>query len=105
MDKNKWLKLSRAQQLGNIGSEISRANYWRIHNDPLNQKKALERSLELLDLTLDDCRWKAGLKEIARFREVVSSWFCNEPFFNISLKELENYCTHFYIRKMEMGEK
>ena len=99
MDKSKWLKLSRAQQLGNIGSEIARAYYWETHNDLINREKSLERSLELLDLTLDDPRWKAGLKEIARFREVVAAWFCNQTYFDISPKELENYCIDFVIRQ------
>jgi hypothetical protein len=97
MDKSKWLQLSKAQQLGNIGSEIARAHYWEKHHDFLNREKALERALELLDLTLDDKRWQAGLKEIARFREVVSAWFCNQTVFDISAKELEDYCIHLAV--------
>lgn len=98
MDKSKWLKLSPTQQLGNIGSEIARANYWETHNDPANRERALERSLELLELTLDDQRWKSGLKEIARLREVICAWLYHQTFFDISLKELEDYCISFAIR-------
>jgi len=99
MEKNKWLKLSRTQQLGNIGSEIARARYWQTHNDLVNRERALERSLELLDLTLDDRRWKSGLKEIARLREVICAWYYNLTLFDISPKELEDYCISFVIRK------
>ncbi|MFH1283403.1 MAG: hypothetical protein ABII27_07040 [bacterium] len=97
MDKKRWSKLSKAQQLGNIGSEIARANYWEMHDDDRNREKAFVRSLELLDLTLSDQRWKSGLKEIARFREVVSALFCKHAYFDISTKELENYCIDFVI--------
>lgn len=95
MDKSKWLKLSRTQQIGNIGSEIARARYWESQSDFVNRERALECSLELLDLTLDDKRWKSGLKEIARLREVISAWFCNQTIFDISPKELEDYCISF----------
>ncbi len=97
MDKSRWLKLSRTQQLGNIGSEIARARHWETRNDLVNREKSLERSLELLDLTLDDKRWKFGLKEIARLREIICAWFCNQTFFDISPKELEDYCISFAI--------
>jgi hypothetical protein len=97
MDKGTWLKLTRSQQLGNIGSEIARARHWSVHNDDVNRKKALERALELLDLTLDDRRWGYGIKEIARFREIVSAWFCDETFFDVRPEDLENYCVDFVI--------
>lgn len=97
MNKNKWYSLTKAQQIGNIGSEIARAAYWENHNDPVNRNKALERSLELLDLSLNDRRWGKGIKEIARFREVVSAKYIDQPFFDITLKELEEFCVNFVI--------
>ena len=99
MDKDTWLKLTQSQQLGNIGSEIARARYWNTHNDDINRKRALERALELLDLTLDDHRWGFGLKEIARLREVVGAWFCDQTFFDIPPKNLEDYCVNFVMRQ------
>ena len=97
MEESKWLNLTKAQQIGNIGSEIARAAYWENHNDLINRNKALERSLDLLDLTLNDRRWKVGIKEIARFREVVGAKYCNDDFFDITLKELEEFCVNFVI--------
>ena len=97
MEISKWLNLSKTQQIGNIGSEIARAAYWESKNDKTNRNHSLERSLELLDLTLNDQRWKAGLKEIARFREVVGAKYCNNNFFSITLKELEEFCVNFVI--------
>jgi len=97
MDKNKWHKLSRAQQLGNIASEIARAQHWQKHKDFDSRQEALKRCLELLDLSLDDKRWGYGLKEIARFREVVAAWFSDQDYFRISPQELQDYCLNFVI--------
>ncbi len=104
MDKDKWLKLSKAQQLGNIGSEISRARNCQDNNDFSNRQKALERCLELLDLSLDDKQWGSGLKEIARFREVVAAWFANQDFFDISPQELQDYCLNFVISSIYQAQ-
>ena len=69
----RWHELSLAEQLGNIGSEISRAIKWSARN-PDTSRGALYRALELIDLTLDDPRHRRSaprLREIARTREVV----------------------------------
>ena len=69
----KWRTLSFAEQMGNIGSEVSRAGRWQGKDEKLFQG-AIERALELFDLTLEDPRWHGGrLREIARSREV----FCD----------------------------
>lgn len=89
------MKLSLAQQLGHIGSEISRARHWEMNNDRLNRDRALARSLEILDLTLDDRRWKTRLKELTRLREVIGDWFCEQKKYEISMQAIEDYCIHF----------
>ena len=69
----RWWALSLFDQLGNIGSEISRATGWMSRNSEASQR-ALYRALELIDLTLDDPRNRqspARMREIARAREVV----------------------------------
>lgn len=68
----KWFQLSLAEQLGNIGSEVSRASRWQNKDKKLFWG-AVERALELFDLTLADSRWKGRRREIARAREV----FCD----------------------------
>ena len=52
----KWFNLSLCEQLGNIGSEISRAIKWKHKNHTLYEK-AVFRALELVDITLMDKRW------------------------------------------------
>ena len=59
--------------MANIGSEVSRALKWRSR-EPKIAQGALERALELLDLTLADPRHRQSvprLREIARTREVL----------------------------------
>lgn len=64
--------LSLAEQMGNIGSEVGRALSWREKGNAEYAEKAFVRSLELLDLSLADERWRGPKrKEIARVRE---SW-------------------------------
>ena len=73
MAAGRWWTLSLAEQLGHVGSEISRTLQWTSRN-PEIARGALWRALELLDLTLADPRHRAStarLREIARAREVV----------------------------------
>ena len=70
---DRWFGLSLAEQLGNVGSEVSRALSWRSRNPAIAQG-ALERALELIDLTLEDPRHRSSpprLREICRAREVL----------------------------------
>lgn len=73
----RWFELTLAEQLGNVGSEVSRALRWRDRDSGIAWR-ALVRALELLDLTLADprhLRSVARLREIARAREVLVD-FC-----------------------------
>ena len=67
----RWQELSLAEQMGNIGSEVSRALNRQGKDENLFWG-AVDRALELFDLTLEDPRWRKGgrLREIARAREV-----------------------------------
>jgi len=71
----RWKQLSFLEQMANIGSEVERALNWRAkHNDTYCQQ-AFERSLELIDLTLDSVKGFARLKELTRLREVIADYF------------------------------
>ena len=89
----RWQELSLAEQLGNIGSEISRASKWRDRN-PAIARGAFERALELLDLTLDDPRHRqsmARLREIARCREVVVDFFDGPNLYQTTAASIQKY--------------
>lgn len=89
-----WQKLSLAEQLGNIGSEISRAMRWQ-GKDEKNFESAVDRALELFDLTLDDPRWKGRWQEIARAREVFCDIVFGKKEYHTSLSDLLRYFDQF----------
>lgn len=89
----RWWELSLAEQLGNIGSEISRATKWTGRNEAL-ARGALERALELFDLTLDDPRHRqspARLRELARAREVTVDFFDGSNEYHSTAETLQRY--------------
>ncbi len=92
---NKWQKMSLAQQIGNIGSEISRARHWEEMSDFDSREKALERALELVDLTLAGQRQWSRLKELTRLRELICNLIVKSDIYNLSLTDLENFCLNF----------
>jgi len=94
-DSEKWFKLSLSEQLANIGSEVIRAMKWHQKGEKEHFEKAIERALELFDLTLSDQRWKNRAKEIARMREVICDFFYCGNQYNSNLLSLDNYFFHF----------
>ena len=85
-----------AEQLGNVGSEVGRAINWKKKSNFEQMNKALNRGLELFDLTLSDKRWKySQLKEIARAREVVCDFLAGDNEYHSDEKFLNNYFTQF----------
>jgi hypothetical protein len=89
----RWWTMSIAQQLGNIGSEVSRAATWQARNPDVS-RAALYRALDLFDLTLDDPRHRqspARLREIARARELVVDVFDGPHQYRESPASLQRY--------------
>ncbi|MCM8812217.1 MAG: hypothetical protein NC910_04115 [Candidatus Omnitrophica bacterium] len=71
----RWRKLPLVEQMANIGSEVERALNWRGKNNQDYCARAVDRALELLDLSLETPWGFARLKEIARLREIVVDYF------------------------------
>jgi hypothetical protein len=95
----RWCELSLCEQLGNVGSEVSRALRWRIRN-PEIAHGAIERVLELLDLTLADPRHRSSvsrLREIARAREVLVDFLVGSNEYNSTGESLQRYFDAFAV--------
>lgn len=95
----KWFHMPLAEQLGNIGSEVGRSANTQ-GKDGHRFHQAVERALDLFDLTMEDKRWieQKRLREIARVREV----FCDAAYnrgkeYNTSLADLDKYFLQFAI--------
>ena len=78
--RERWFKLSLAEQLANIGSEVIRAINWREKGKENYSKEATLRAIELIDLTVEDKKNRYRLKEVLRLRELLADflWFDNQ---------------------------
>jgi hypothetical protein len=89
----RWYELTISEQLGNVGSEVSRAIRWTSRNPSLAEG-AFHRALELFDLTLDDPRLRQSaprLREVARAREVVADYFVGSNEYQSTASSLLRY--------------
>jgi len=82
------------QQMGNIGSEITRAFHWKGKNKEIAQKTA-DKTLELFDLTVDDSRRKGELGEILKMRSLFCDCFFELGNFAVSEQNLKDYFVPF----------
>ena len=71
----RWLSLTFMEQMANVGGEVERALNWSEKGNHDYSRRAFERALELLDLTLGDSRNLSRAKELARGREALVDFF------------------------------
>lgn len=90
----RWNELSLAEQMGNIGSEVGRILRWRNKDEKFYQN-SFARTLELLDLTIRDPRWKNRLKELTRAREFLVDAVLGGSVYGSRLEELDRYFFQF----------
>jgi hypothetical protein len=91
----RWQSLSLIEQLGNVGSEVDRA--LRAHAQRRQDRfdSALDRALELFDLTASDPRWKLHQRrEILRAREQ----FCRVFFDPAAEADLSAYLSKYFLQ-------
>lgn len=89
-----WARLSLVQQLGNVGSEVSRALRWKNKDSRLFDQ-AMIRALELLDLSIRDPRWRRRLKELTRARESLCDAWLGGREYRTELRDLDRYFLNF----------
>ena len=91
-----WARMPLVDQLANIGSEVEMALNWKAKNNPDYSLRAVERALELLDLSLAT-PWKfPQLKEITRLREILSDYFYGSNQHGSTEASLRKYFAPFY---------
>lgn len=90
----RWSGFSLAEQLGHVGSEVSRAARWE-EREAAARDLAMERALELFDLVLADARWRGRLRELARAREVLCSAWVDPGAYATTLKDMDRYFFFF----------
>jgi len=95
MTKDKWHKMNLAQQMGNIGSEVYRLINSKEKGDSKSAQTSFIRALELIDLTIEDKRWKGRLFEILRLREIICNFYLDKKIYNVSVENLKKYFIPF----------
>jgi hypothetical protein len=91
----RWHALSLMEQMGNVGSEVSRALRARRTGNADRERAALDRMLELIDLTIADQRLAGRRREICRAREVVCDFFFGDNAYGSTPESLDRYFLAF----------
>ena len=95
----RWAEMSLAEQMLNIGSEVSRANRWRIKGNEEQWRRAADRALELLSLTIDAQRGRHDLGEFCRLYEVLADFYYGENSYQTDPAKLQRGFDIFYSAK------
>lgn len=102
----RWKSLSLVEQLANIGSEVDRAINAHEAGHPDRRDAALDRGLELFDLTAADDRWAgARRREILRAREQFCSLFWGRDGHAAEFGSLSRYFLHFALAARRAVER
>ena len=106
LTKNRWEKMNFVEQMANIGSEISRANHWRKKNNTEYSNNAVNRAIELINLTIDSISVKSHFKEVTRLREAIYDYYYGNNEFSSSDFLWQKYFDHFnYYANINKFEK
>ena len=94
----RWHAMSILEQLGNVGSDVSRAIRAHELGHVARFEAALSRALELFDLTATDPRWRGPRRrEILRAREEFCRIFFDGPSDPVLVAGLERYFRYFAV--------
>ncbi|MBQ3445468.1 hypothetical protein IJG29_01935 [Candidatus Saccharibacteria bacterium] len=90
-----WAEMSFAKQMGNIGSEVSRAMRWYGKNEA-RFSSSFNRALELFDLSIMATKEHGKLKELCRAREELCDYF-NGNNWRSDAKAIQRYYDQFVL--------
>ena len=91
-----WPTRSIAYQMGNIGSEVSRALKWTEKGNKQRADKAIDRALELFDFTIvANVKNHARLTEILKAREEFCDYFFGQNTCRTTAQQLQKYYDGF----------
>lgn len=93
----RWHELTLMEQFGNIGTEVARAHRAQAAGNASRFEAALDRALELFDLTLEDPRWHGRRREIGRAREVVCDFLVGDNEFQSDMTSIDAYFMAFAV--------
>lgn len=100
-----WEKLNFFEQMANIGSEVERSIAWKNKKNDSYSQKAIERALELLNLTIASQQKQKKLKELTRLHEVLVDYFFGQNQYSSTNKLWQEYFYAFNYAAMRPRAK
>jgi hypothetical protein len=96
-DLNHWYTLSIEAQMGNIGSEVSRALSAHMAHNEARKESALDRMIDLFSASKSDIRWHhtPALRELCLASEVVCDYFYGDNEYVSNPTNLMKYFDEF----------
>ena len=92
-----WGQLSLPEQMGHIGGELKLAR--DAEDDDLELRdEHIDASLELLELTLKDFRFRKNMSELEYLHTAIMNWKMDEP--SWPPQSMVNYCASFLLDEM-----
>ena len=92
----RWAEMSLAEQMGNIGSEVSRSLRWYGRNERRFQS-SFDRTLELMDLSITAAQQQnhsTALTELCRAREEFCDYFHGNSW-GTDARQMQKYYDQF----------
>ena len=94
--RENWQKMLITMQMGNIGSEVSRALKWTEKGNEARAGSAIDRALELFDFTIEsNIKNPARLTEILKAREEFCDYFFNQNSYHTDPVKMQKYYDGF----------
>lgn len=104
LTQERWNKFSLFMQLANVGCDVSRAIRWGDKGNKEYSQAAVERAMELLDLTITDPKHKGRLRELLRVREALKDFFWGDNEYNTTKEQWEkDFYQYNYAAAIERG--
>jgi len=91
--QGRWQEMSFAEQMGNIGSEVSRARSADARGDIERRNRSIDRALELVDLTVQNQTSRPRTRELELLRNVIAH--ARGTASAAHLESIERYCVPF----------
>lgn len=104
MAAGRWAEMSLAEQMGNIGSEVSRSLKAKKMGSQRRLAGATGRALELFDLTIGCLSDPAKLREVCRAREEFCDYFWGDQY-NVQSEKMMKYYDEFAGLVRKGGDK
>jgi hypothetical protein len=95
----RWGEMSFAEQMGNIGSEVSRAFRW-FEKNPARFQASFERAVELIDLSIRATNDSGKLKELCRAREEFCDYFFGGNSWGTDPVQMQKYYDEFAVMQL-----